>query len=340
MAAVSRVSVLYILGMQDSNEIEVSFLSPDPKRRKYLYVGNVHLMPLIDRNEFHVIELVCGDVPADEATVPNIDVIVNAVCDPDSNKQTLALVAGIQRQLGVPIVNRPERVLETTRDRLYQTLASLTGVTVPAAARITPHRRADVIPMAEDAGVRPPLIVREAGTHGGKGLTLVAASDATDELESFVFDGRDLYVTRYVDFRSSDGLYRKYRVLVVNGVPFPRHMIALPHWMIHSKDRPLLMNNRPDLQEEEQRFLSDFSPDRFPVFEALASTLGLDYFGVDFALGDDGDMIVFETNCCFRPIRDPQDPVYDGADVSRVKAAMGELIRARAGRTAPLPLER
>ena len=185
-----------------------------------------------------------------------------------------------------------------------------------------------------------PFIVREAGSHTGKGLILIADSDTTDELERFAFDGRDLYVTAYADFRSPDGLYRKYRLLVVDGVPFPRHMVASPSWNIHSEDRPLLMNKRPDLRDEEQAFLRDFSLDRFPAFEALASKLGLDYFGVDFALGDDGGVLVFETNCCFRPIREKDDPVYDGADVSKVKAAMGELIRARASQVRPLPLER
>src|SRR5438270_862921 len=98
----------------------------------------------------------------------------------------------------------------------------------PAPSRWKYRSPGKVPPMAADAVVRPPLIVREAGSHAGKGLTLIADSDATDELERFAFDGRDLYVTAYVDFRSSDGLYRKYRVLVVDGVPFPRHMVASP----------------------------------------------------------------------------------------------------------------
>ena len=135
MAEASRVRVLYIIGIEDRNEIEVIFLSPDPTRCQYRYLGNVDLITLIDPGEFEVTELVCGDVEADEARIADVDVIVNAVCDPDTNRHALDLVAGIQRQLGVPIVNRPDRVLETTRDRLSQSLSSLPGATVTTGRR-------------------------------------------------------------------------------------------------------------------------------------------------------------------------------------------------------------
>ena len=335
MVAIStRLSVLYVLGINDSNRVEVTYLSKDQTRWRYRYVGNADLRPLADPSQFDLYEIVCGSMPADEAPVPEIDVILNAVCDPDANRQALEIVAGIQRELGVPIVNDPARVLDTTRDRMAERLAKVPGLVVPRTARIRPTRRADVVPMAAEAGVRPPFLVREAGRHGGAGVVLVEEGGPGDDVERFAFGERDLYATEFVDFRSPDGIYRKYRILVVGGVPLPRHMIASTRWNVHARDRALLMDTAPELQEEEKQFLAAFSPERFPAFAAMASILQLDYFGVDFAFDDRGDIVVFESNCCFRAVRGEDlrlgPTSYLVPSIERIKAAMADAIRARA----------
>ena len=156
-----------------------------------------------------------------------------------------------------------------------------------------------------------------------------------DGLERFAFDGRHLYVSEFMDFRSPDGVFRKYRVLVVEGVPYPRHMIASPHWNVHFRDRKLLMDGRPELQDEERSFLATFSPERHSVFGTMASVLGLDYFGVDFALDWDGTVIPFEANCCFKLISEDDElgaDSYHAASIDRIKLALAELIRSRAWR--------
>src|SRR5439155_1080338 len=83
----------------------------------------------------------------------------------------------------------------------------------------------------------PPFLFRQVGSHGGQDLALVGDRDDLDRLEQFALDGRDFYVTEFVDFRSPDGLYRKYRVLVIDGVPYAKHMIASDSWNIHAEDR-------------------------------------------------------------------------------------------------------
>jgi glutathione synthase/RimK-type ligase-like ATP-grasp enzyme len=335
----ATLRVAHVLGIDDSNRVEVALLSPDITRARHKYTGNVDLRSLLNPDEFEVFDIICGGMKADPVRLERIHVILNAVCDADTNTQALAVVSRMQQQLGVPVINAPERVLQTTRDALYRTLSGQPGLHMPATARIQPRYRSDVPAMAAAAGIRMPFLVREAGTHGGTNLTVVDDPTRLDELDKFPFDGRDFYVTEYVEFRSPDGLYRKYRVVIIGGVPIARHMIAKKDWNIHAEDRRALMNGSPGLQAEEEQFLRDFSPERFPVFETLPPKLGLDYFGVDFGFDENGDLVVFETNCCFRAVIEGEahDSIpYHRALIERIKTALGDLIRRRVS-DAPAP---
>ena len=96
------------------------------------------------------------------------------------------------------------------------------------------------------------------------------------------------------------------------------------------------MDKRPDLLDEEREFLSTSSPDHLQVFEAMGSILGLDYFGVDYALDEGGAVVVFEINCCFRPVNTHVDLPLHAAPIARIKAALAELIHTRAATRPPL----
>ena len=94
------------------------------------------------------------------------------------------------------------------------------------------------------------------------------------------------------------------------------------------------MNNTPALQQEEEAFLRDFTPEQFPVFGTLASKTGLDYLGVDFGIDRHQDMIVFETNCCFRALNASESESripYHRESVAQIKAAVVNMIRKKAG---------
>ncbi|WP_028220340.1 ATP-grasp domain-containing protein [Paraburkholderia oxyphila] len=83
----------------------------------------------------------------------------------------------------------------------------------------------------EQSGLAFPLLMRPLATHGGEGLelhtSLASLWSALVDLEA------PCYLTACHDFRSADGYYRKYRIIYVNGEPYPYHLAISSHWMVH-----------------------------------------------------------------------------------------------------------
>jgi glutathione synthase/RimK-type ligase-like ATP-grasp enzyme len=329
--AEDRTRVLHISGIDDTDTVTVTYLTSSTDLR-LIYDGNVDMLSLLDDREFSVHEIHCGGVPGATITVPDADVVINAICDPDTNTKSLKVVANIQAALDLPTINPPEKVVHTRRDLICDLLAGRPGLRMPRTARIQPPYRSDVLPLAEAAGIHPPFLMRVAGAHGGEKLTLVDEPHKLDELDKFAFDGATFYVTEFADFRSPDGYYRKHRVIFIGGAPFPKHLIASRRWNIHAEDRDELMN-LPEFEAEEDRFLREFPSGRDAVFAEVASALDVDYFGMDYGIDAAGDVVVFEANCCFRPAWEGQSesPVSSHRESdARIRAAFAELLRSRA----------
>jgi hypothetical protein len=88
---------------------------------------------------------------------------------------------------------------------------------------------------------------------------------------------------------------------MVDGVPYPRHSIFSDQWSIHAASRGCLMAQDIELCRQEEKFLAylrDAGMKEYGgVFSAIQERIGLDVFGIDFALVD-GEMVIFEANAC------------------------------------------
>ena len=79
---------------------------------------------------------------------------------------------------------------------------------------------------------RFPILVRPVDSHAGQGLERLESGAAIlNYLEGET--AQLFYVAPFVDCRSSDGFFRKYRLAFVSGHPFVCHMAISEHWMIH-----------------------------------------------------------------------------------------------------------
>jgi hypothetical protein len=108
-----------------------------------------------------------------------------------------------------------------------------------------------------------------------------------------------LLLIDFVDFRSSDGLYRKYRMVCVGGQTFRRHVIATKNWNVTGNAR-VDMADRPDLVKAEKQFMSAKPGPLDRRIAQLFRIVGLDFGVIDFALSDTGQIIIFELNSTFQ----------------------------------------
>lgn len=186
-----------------------------------------------------------------------------------------------------PSLNDPARLEWTARESLEGALGGIDGV-VCAGAAIATSLQAQSIAL--------PALVRPIDTHAGDGFANVVEAQ---ELQRHLlrFPAERYYVSRFLDYRSRDGLYRKFRAIFVDGVAYPYHLAIAAQWMVHYQSSP--MRESRAFRDEERRFLE--APERVVpswdrVMPEIARAVGLDYFGIDATVLPDGRLAVFEAD--------------------------------------------
>jgi hypothetical protein len=256
--------------------------------------------------------------------------VLNLIAEPERNTRSLENLGKLLRGYRGKVVNRPEAVLRTTRDQVAQMMQGIDGLVVPKVQRIPAARREAAVEAIARAGLRPPFILRRAGTHGGK---IVGCFDSPEPLCAALEPGHDHIVVEFTQFGSDDGLYRKYRVFFLGGERVVRHMLVSDHWNVHAHDRVRFMATRPDLVAEERRLFEDNSDDPLPstvsrALEQVRARMPLDFFGVDFGIAKDGSAVLFEANAAmsFFPLSDDPQFAYLRNAVPRAKRAFRRLL--------------
>ncbi len=281
---------------------------------------------------------VAPDSAPDLDALPPCDAVFNAVAEPDLTRGELAQAESVVAALGKPVLNRPDRVAATGRADVAFLLADLPDSLVPTVLRLSPASAEAELKSAIGSGrIAPPLLLRPAGTHAGQGVRLVEAADGID-LALAALAGSDLYATRFVDYRNADGLFRKYRVILVDGVPYPFHMAISKRWLVHYYNA---VNDDPAMMDrEEERFLADFET-VFPArlrnaLAEMARRLGLDFFGVDCSIAPDGRLLLFEVDVgvIVHLMDDPKRHPYKHRHVPRIFEAVRRMVEARIERAA------
>src|SRR5208282_3727701 len=76
-----------------------------------------------------------------------------------------------------------------------------------------------------------PLLIRPVHTQGGIGLVL--ARTATELAQCRAMQTGPVYVSHFIDFRSADSWFRKYRMIFIDRKPYPYHLAISQNWMVH-----------------------------------------------------------------------------------------------------------
>jgi hypothetical protein len=274
--------------------------------------------------------------------LPAHDLAIVAVGESDENAPILAEVERLARSWPSPIVNRPERILQLSRERLFALLDAAPGLVVPMTLRVD---RASLGALSSGAAhvadVLPdgafPLILRPVGSHAGRGLRKI---DGVDPLCGYLAERHEaeFYISRFVDYRSADGLFRKYRIVFIAGRAYACHMAIAEQWMIYYLNAN--MKESAAKRAEEARFMVEFDGDfarrHGAALAAIAERVGLDYFGIDCAETADDRLLLFEGDVAMivHAMDSPLVFPYKPPQMRKVFAAFRAMLQAKSGRNA------
>ena len=149
--------------------------------------------------------------------VPEHDIAIVTVGESDRDRPVMREIERLIQSWPCPVLNRPDRVLQLSREGMYSLLRDVPGVVMPPTIRIN---RTDFDKLGR--GLLPgkqfpddeafPLIARPLGSHAGRGLVKL---DAAEAIEAYLAGQPDpeFFISPYVDYRSADGQFRKYRII-------------------------------------------------------------------------------------------------------------------------------
>ncbi|MGC2083578.1 MAG: tetratricopeptide repeat protein [Bradyrhizobium sp.] len=255
-------------------------------------------------------------------------VVVNLISDADQSAEVLPVATELAERPGAPIVNHPAQVARTTRDATYEMLAGIPACRIPKTFRLV----ADQQRTALGFDLAFPLLVRPAGTHGGDHFEKVEDVAALDAELAAQPDG-DHYLIEYIDYRSADGYFRKYRFIFVAGEIFPYHLAVGRDWKLHRDSAD--MRDLSWVRDEERSFLEH--PDRFfdkhhmEALRMIAARIGLEYFGVDCGLNSSGDLVLFEVNASMLVHGEDGELAYKDPFIRKIKTAFNAMLARLAG---------
>ncbi|HEY9179859.1 MAG TPA: tetratricopeptide repeat protein [Candidatus Baltobacteraceae bacterium] len=260
------------------------------------------------------------------APMPQADAVFVAIGESDEAVEALSLASALLKRIGLPYINDPHKILATNRVQVARNLAGIANVHVPPTSRV---RRQQL----ESAPLEFPVVLRPVGSQAGHQLARIAdAHELATYLQKVAAEA--FYTMPFVDFRSPDGYYRKYRIVIVDKQPYPYHLAISPNWMIHYYNAP--MRETAWMRDEEAAFLAEF--DRvFPAplqraLREVAQAIGLDYFGIDCSIDPQGRLLIFEADPAMivHAGDEPHLFAYKQPYVQRIFAAFEALIdRAR-----------
>jgi tetratricopeptide (TPR) repeat protein len=258
----------------------------------------------------------------------NARVIVNLISDADQTDALLPVAADLVDRFNLPTINDPRRIRMTTRDAVARLLEAIPTCRVPKALRLKAGTDLSPAALQELLPFSSPILARPVGTHGGDDFEKIEDHAALAAFLSQRCD-QDHYLIEYIDYRSADGYFRKYRFIFVDGRILPYHLCIGSDWKLHHISTD--MANQPWMQREEEAFLSDptavFKPAHYQALRTIHQRIGLEYCGIDCALDIRGNLVVFEVNASMLVHARNEGFPYKAPAVRQIKLAFDAMLR-------------
>ncbi|TLU74344.1 ATP-grasp domain-containing protein [Lichenicoccus roseus] len=224
--------------------------------------------------------------PELRAAMP-FDCVFIAIAEDARHVAALAAADALADCIAAPVINQGARVGGLSRAGAATLLRGLPDAIVPE--HVTRQ-------WGDPAPIGPPLIIRPIGSHAGSGLERITGTEALADYDRRHQGLFGFTVSPFIDYRSPDGQWRKFRFVFVDGTPYPLHLGIHHNWAVWYYNAG--MEQDAAKGAEEDRFLATpqtVLPARArAALHALGQRVGLDYFGLDCGVMPDGRLLVFE----------------------------------------------
>jgi hypothetical protein len=236
------------------------------------------------------------------AALPDHDVAIVIASDSEECRDALDIIEQAAARWPRPMLNPPRLVCNLDRDKLHRLLRGIEGLDIPATIGVTRSQLSEVaqskLLFAEIAAeLLFPVIIRPRGSHAGVGLAKLDDRAAIDRYLA-TRPEQEFFVSRFVDYANEDGLFRKYRVVLVDGRPYACHMAIADRWDIWYLNAGMSDDAAKRLEEETfmRTFDIGFARRHATALAAMAKRIGLDYFTIDCAENKRGELLIFEAD--------------------------------------------
>jgi Flp pilus assembly protein TadD/glutathione synthase/RimK-type ligase-like ATP-grasp enzyme len=247
--------------------------------------------------------------------LPTPDVVVNNLVNseklnvPGRIEKLKALVEGIP----CPVINAPEQVFETTRQRNALLLQGVPNLHVPRVERYRTDL-ASTDDIVADIGTvfDYPVILRRTTAHMSADSLLadhdqsaVLPANETELREHLQrSDWQEFYAIEFVDLKRGDGFYRKLRAMIMDDEIIIGQASMNRQWMVSGwRDKPEgidFYRAHPRVVEECNRIVLDpvatLGQEVMDTLKAARARVPLDLYGIDFEVDRNGCVVLFEAS--------------------------------------------
>ncbi|MDQ6965064.1 MAG: hypothetical protein Q9M13_09120, partial [Mariprofundales bacterium] len=146
------------------------------------------------------------------------DLCFIAIGESDHNRPLLQQIDEQIRHAPIPVINRAQQIMQTTREGAAEALNGDDHLLMPASVRLTRQQLTELD--GNLANYLPhqqfPIIVRPTSSHAGHGLIkLESSGDISTYLAAQPEE--QFYISPFINYASSDRLFRKYRIALIDG---------------------------------------------------------------------------------------------------------------------------
>ena len=270
--------------------------------------------------------------------LPDHDIAIVIASDSEDCRDALRKIGDAVSSWPRPLLNPPRLVCNLDRDKLHGLLSGIEGLKIPATIAVTRAQLSELsrfvaAPADIAIDLAFPVIVRPRGSHAGAGLAKI---DDAAAIANYLGERQEqeFFISRFVDYAGGDGLFRKCRIVVVDGKPYACHLAIADRWDIWYLNAGMTLSAEKRIEEETfmRTFDFGFARRHATALAGMIDRIGLDYFTVDCAETRDGSLLIFEAdNTAIVHNMDPSDIFpYKAPQMRKVFDAFAALLERRA----------